>query len=194
MRSRRRSRTSSTCARRRARSPTSRRCAATAATRVGRRSRAAQRSARSPPISSRCSACARARHRLFPRRRSPGHPSAHIILTDASGDRASAAVAQHHRPTIRLDDQAYTIVGVMPPRFDYPGGLQRVHAARRQPQFPRQPARADGDRALEARRVVDASERRHGRGRAELRAPARGEQRVGHSAVALAGRASSGRR
>jgi putative ABC transport system permease protein len=52
----------------------------------------------------------------------PAHPAPHIVLTDGLWRSRFGARRDIIGHTIRLDDQVYTVVGVMPPRFDYPGG------------------------------------------------------------------------
>ena len=52
----------------------------------------------------------------------PGHPAAHLVLTDRLWRGRFGARADIIGHVIRLDGQAYTVTGVMPPGFDYPGG------------------------------------------------------------------------
>ena len=56
----------------------------------------------------------------------PGHPATRIILTDALWRSRFGADPNIVGRAIRLDADAFTVVGVMPPRFDFPGG--GVHA------------------------------------------------------------------
>ncbi len=53
-----------------------------------------------------------------------GHPSARIVLTDGLWRARFAADANVVGLTIRLDGQSYVVVGVMPPRFDFPDHMR----------------------------------------------------------------------
>ena len=105
---------------------------------------------------------ARARHRLLPRRRLPGHPRRDIVLTDALWRARFGAMSRNHRPhrpPRRISGTRSSASCARPLRL--PGGSQRAYMPLgASPGCTRLPTRALAARAPEAGRVVGASARR----------------------------------